>query len=418
MNIKITPGKPRGVAAAPPSKSYAHRMLICGALAGDSSIRGISGSEDISATVDCLAALGAHVRINEGAAVTTRPPKKTEGILPEYKCRESGSTLRFFIPLALALTGGGIFYGSPRLIERGIGVYEEIFAGRGIHIEKKRDCIIIRGSLEAGEYRIRGDMSSQFITGMLMALPLLGGDSVIEVLPPVESRPYIDITLDVMDTFAVKAKEMKTDSFSVKGGQSYLPCDTTVEGDWSNAAFLFALKRLHVSDDCSAPGMMEIIGLNAESIQGDRTCLDFFDKIDLRTKQTSDISACPDLGPVLFAYAAAKGGGSFTGIKRLRIKESDRVEAMARELGKFGIATEISENGIIIKKGNGGHGPCETFSLPAEPLDGHNDHRIVMAVSVLATLTGGVIQGAEAVRKSYPDFFETLKTLGISLEEI
>ena len=397
MNITIQPGKLHGNVTAPPSKSYGHRMLLCAQLAeGDSIIGNLSESEDILATKDCLKAL------------QSKSPE------PVFSCRESGSTLRFLIPAALVLCGGGTFTGTKRLIERGIGIYEEVFAeaalsGAEIQVEKEAERIRFRGTLPAGNYQMRGDVSSQFITGMLLALPLLKEDSTLKVLPPVESRPYIDITIDVMKQFGVIIEEPERNTFAIRGGQKYQAGIYQVESDWSNGAFLYAFNETG-SD-------LQIEGLNVSSLQGDKACVGMFAQLAEQAQKTDpnpaatpiDLSDTPDLGPVLFAVAAAKGGGFFTGIRRLRIKESDRAQAMAEVLAQFGIRSVIYENEMDILPGE--------LVEPSSAVSGHNDHRIVMATAVLMLLTGGTIDGAEAVRKSYPDFFETLNRMGITTKE-
>ncbi len=406
MKVEIRPGQLHGVIEAPPSKSYAHRMLICASLAqGKSTLDGISSSEDMLATMDCIKALGAEVSFRGTKA-------QIKGIgsgsrLPVFPCRESGSTLRFMIPISLAVCGGGVFTGTQRLMERGIGVYEELFKNSGILLEKDAGSITLKGTLKPGTFRIRGDISSQFITGMLYALSLLEEDSTIEVLPPVESRPYIDITVAVMKEFGVDVKEEIENLFYIKGGQSYHPGDRKIEGDWSNAAFLYALQ--------SVGHPLTIEGLNDNSIQGDKACVGFLKQLKGEVQKTDgkelriDLSGTPDLGPVLFACAGALRGGVFSGTKRLRIKESDRAEAMAEELKKFGITCLVGENDVVVLQG--------PLQKPRVQLSGHNDHRIVMALSVLASLTGGTIDGAEAVRKSWPDYFSEMKRLGMDLEE-
>ena len=315
------------------------------------------------------------------------------------RCRESGSTLRFMIPPAL--TGGRVrFEGTPRLLERGIGIYEQLLGGKGIEIKKDSGGIEFSGALTAGEHVLRGDVSSQFITGLLFALPLLDGDSVIKILPPVESRAYIDITIAALGSFDIKVTEPEKNTFAVPGGQRYAAGDKTVEGDWSNAAALEAFNLIG--------GRVNVNGLNENSIQGDRVCLEYFRELTQPGAEL-DISNCPDLGPVLFALAAALGNGArFTGTRRLRIKESDRAAVMAQELEAFGIKTELHENSVTIKPGK--------ISKPQRELSSHNDHRIVMALTLLCSITGGVIDGAEAVRKSYPNYFDALKNLGLEAE--
>lgn len=399
MKAVISPGRACGRAKAPPSKSFAHRMMICAALAGGTSvIDGVAESEDMLATLECIGAMGAECSLG-GQRLTVKGIGGKFVGSPEFPCRESGSTLRFLLPVALTAGCGGTFGGAERLMERGIGVYEALFAEKGIKINKSKQ-ITVSGALTPGEYALPGNVSSQFVSGLLFALPLLCGDSTVRVLPPVESRPYIDITAAVEDIFGVKIAESEPNIFTVKGGQHFSAANAAVEGDWSNAAFLLALNHLG--------GSVEVTGLNAASLQGDRVCAELLDRLEYSGAEI-DVSACPDLAPILFAVAAAKHGAHFTGTARLKIKESDRAAVMAQELAKFGISSEINENDAYISGG---------LTAPTAELCGHNDHRIVMALSVLATVTGGVIDGAEAVRKSYPDFFETLTALGTEVRLI
>lgn len=399
MNVKIYPSRLSGEICAPPSKSFAHRELICAALAeGESEVCGVSQSEDMLATLDCLAALGAHCeRCGDTVHIRGIAGKTPEGAL--LPCRESGSTLRFLVPLSL--TGGELrFEGAPRLLERGIGLYEELLGEKGIEIKKDSGGITLRGRLESGEYTLRGDVSSQFVSGLLFALPRLSGDSVIRVLPPVESRAYIDITLQVLAQFGIEICERAANEFYVRGGQKYRARRVCVEGDWSNAAALYAF-------NCVG-GSVKVRSLREDSVQGDRVCLEYFKALG-SPGAVLDISNCPDLGPVLFAAAAAMGkGAEFTGTRRLRIKESDRAAVMAQCLERFGIGCEIEDNSLTVLPGK--------LRAPSAPVSSHNDHRIVMALTLLMSVTGGEILSAQAVRKSYPDFFEQLRAIGLEAE--
>ena len=299
MKVIISPSRLEGAVKAPPSKSFAHRALICSALAGGkSTVRGISESEDMAATLDCIAALGAKYH-REGSSVTVwgrKPGVPTDGI---FNCRESGSTLRFMIPVSL--TGGRErFEGTERLMARGVGIYEDILSEKGIEITKLPDGIEFDGYLPAGEYVMRGDLSSQFVTGLLLALPEKAGDSVIKVLPPVESRPYIDVTLSVLSAFGITVHETEPNIFAIPGGQRYMPREYDTEGDWSNAAALAAFNNIG--------GRLDITGLNYDSVQGDKICLEYLNRLREPGAEI-DIKNCPDLGPVLFAAAAAAGGG-------------------------------------------------------------------------------------------------------------
>ena len=398
MDVHIKPSTLGGCVKAPPSKSYAHRLVLCAALAeGTSVIQGIAHSEDLLATLDCISALGARYTLTGDAAViqgrTDRPSGKAV-----FPCRESGSTLRFFLPLSLDGGGDRCFTGTRRLMERGVGIYETLFREKGICLQKDSERILASGALPPGEYALPGNVSSQFASGLLFALPLLDGDSVIRVLPPVESRAYIDITVAVMRLFGVTVDEIAPNIFSVRGGQTYRSTEATVEGDWSNAAVLHAFHHLG--------GSITITGLNDSSLQGDRVCLRLFRQLETPGAEI-DLSACPDLGPILFALAAEKHGAVFTGTKRLRIKESDRAQSMADELAKFDICADVQENAVIIHPGK--------LRAPTEVLCGHNDHRIVMALTVLASRVGGTVNGAEAVRKSFPEFFDVLRRLGLEM---
>jgi len=394
MTVTIYPSKPAGTVAAPPSKSMAHRLLICAGLAiGEKTVRGVALSEDIQATMDCLRALGVDCTVRNGDVTVTgyTPHCGEEGaVLP---CRESGSTLRFFLPMCLfgppiTLTG------SERLLARPLDVYADICRKQGIAFEKGATALRVQGRLSPGEFRLPGDVSSQFVSGLLFALPTLEADSVIRLRPPVESRSYIDMTMEALRAFGVETAWLDRETIAVPGRQVYaFRSDVTVEGDWSNAAFFLALG-------------VPVTGLDENSLQGDRVCESYFDALR-RGAAELDISDCPDLGPVLMAFAAAHRGGVFTGTRRLRMKESDRGRAMAEELSKLGVSVDVEENKITVSGG---------LKAPTETLDGHNDHRIVMALAVLCTRTGGAIAGAEAVKKSFPDYFERLQDLQIKME--
>ena len=397
MDVVIKPCKLRGTVKAPPSKSYAHRALICAALAGGGTVSGIEYSQDVSATLDCSETLGARIEKEENTVkILSREAVETSGV---FSCRESGSTLRFFVPVAAALYGSAVFTGTQRLVERGVGIYENLFSQKGIKIEKTDSEIKLCGRLENGAYEMAGNVSSQFATGLLLALPLITGDSTLKITPPVESRPYIDITLDVLSRYGVEINEKEKNRFFIKGGQKYKETEMEIPGDWSNAAALLAFN--------TAGGDVAVTGLDAGSAQGDRFCVEAF-KILENENAVIDVSDCPDLAPVLFAVAAAKHGAVFTGTKRLAIKESDRASSMAQELEKFGVESEIDENSVKIFD-------C-ALKTPLQPLSAHNDHRIVMALSFLACITGGRINGAQAVSKSFPQFFETLQSLGAEVQ--
>ena len=324
MKAVIGKSAVKGGVWAPPSKSMAHRMLIgAGLSAGTSIIKGISCSEDVLATIDCLRALGAKCEL-EGDVVKVVGTDVSD--IPEnaeLKCRESGSTLRFLIPLCLMSGKNVIFSGSEYLFSRPLNVYEEICRKQGMEYNLSSGKLSLCGVLQGGDFRIRGNISSQFITGLLYALPLLDCDSTITLIPPVESLSYINLTVQALKVFGVEVKWQDERTIYIKGNQQYKAVNTTVEGDYSNAAFFEALNTLG--------GEVEVMGLDSESLQGDKVYEKHFPSLS-KGMPTINISDCPDLGPVLFAVAAAKHGAVFTGTRRLRLKECDRAEAMADEL--------------------------------------------------------------------------------------
>ena len=433
MRVKIEKSTAEGAVIAPPSKSLAHRLMIACALSQNGGkVVGISDSEDMAATLDCIKALGITSQKN-GDTVTFKRERentetdgnnsKTQGFANDgnglyangknnayevgdylknakvFDCRESGSTLRFFLPIAAAFFDKAVFVGSKRLLERGVEVYEKALGEKGVKVVCDGEKIVLSGRLGSGIYTLRGDVSSQYVSGLLFALPLLCGDSEIRVLPPVESRAYIDLTVDVLKKAGIEIVEKEENVFSIKGNQRYVGGEYVVEGDWSNGAMLLALNELG--------GNVEVVGLDENSVQGDKVCKTIFKELNEK-KAVIDLANCPDLAPIAFCMAAAKEGATFVGTRRLKIKESDRAQAMAQELAKFGIDVEVRENEVVIHKND--------IKTPDCAICGHNDHRIVMACSILLSVVGGVIDGAEAVKKSFPNFFETIGKLGVKYE--
>ena len=409
-----------GTIAAPPSKSMAHRAVLCAALAeGRSRITNLEFSKDISATLSAAGQLCAAVDTGADEAVV-------EGLghfLPlsaPVDCCESGSTLRFLIPIA-SLTGQPVtFAGRGRLMERPQSVYETLYRQQNLRFERSAAGLTVEGALSPGDYRLAGDVSSQFISGLLFALPLLPGDSTLHLLPPVESRSYIDMTRAVQAAFGVHSRWLDATTLAVPGGQQYRPCGYTVEGDYSQAAFPAVLGAV-----C---GGVTITGLASDTLQGDAVILDIlrrcgavftrtgdrvtFEKAPLRGVDI-DLADCPDLGPVLMVLGLlCKGTTVIRNAGRLRLKESDRIAAMEAELRAVGGIVE-SEGGTITVQGC-----ADRLHYPAAPLCGHNDHRVVMSLAVLALATGLslTVDGAEAVQKSWPNFFEAIRPLGAEVE--
>ena len=400
MDIKIAPSKAVGEFTAPPSKSLAHRALIFGALSEKSVIKNVAFSKDIEATLNCLKSLGASVLVNENTVTVGGLDLQNIPENAKLPCFESGSTLRFFLPLCMAAGKKITHYGAKRLFERPLTVYSKIAKEQGIEFFKTEDRVTVCGNLKSGEYSVEGNISSQFITGLLIALPLLSGNSRLEVTGKFESASYIDLTLQTMEEYGIIINR-NGNVFEIKGNQKPKNSDLTVEGDCSNAAFLEAFNYLG--------GNVAVKGLNQNTLQCDRVYKDIFAGLKNGVKEF-DLSDCPDLAPVCFAVAAALDGGVFTGTARLKIKESDRATAMQTELSKFGINVFVEENRVIVEKG--------ILRKPDKVLNSHNDHRIAMALSLLCTLTGGTVAGAEAVSKSYPDFFSKIQSLGIDVNEV
>ena len=414
MNIKITPSVLNGTVQAVSSKSAAHRILIASALSSEETvIRCNCISEDISATADCLNALGAEVKIQED----TIKVKPVSGQVSEavLDCRESGSTLRFLLPVAAALGIKSSFTGSGRLPSRPIMPLRREMENFGVKFsEPWKFPIETQGRLKAGDYSMKGNVSSQFVTGLLFALPLLDGDSTLRLIPPVESRSYIDMTLDTLSQFGIEVRE-ENNTFYIKGNQSYASRgEINVEGDWSNAAFFLTAGAV--------AGSVTVKGLNTESLQGDRVITDILrdmgaevsidgDSVTVSHRELHGISVnasdIPDLVPVISVAGACADSGItvITNAERLRLKESDRLAAISECLNNIGNVNAEMDDGIVIwtdEKLLGGN----VFSF--------NDHRIVMSMSVASVKCKSdvIIRDAEAVNKSYPDFFKDFKSLG------
>ncbi|MBR4287109.1 MAG: 3-phosphoshikimate 1-carboxyvinyltransferase [Clostridia bacterium] len=401
MNVSITPSVAAGEVSAPPSKSVAHRLLICAGLSeGASVIDNIGTNDDITATISCLRALGAEIEINGTTARVTGASLKEKVTQKDFDCNESGSTLRFMIPVSMLFAQKCRFTGRGRLMQRPQSVYKELFTEKDCYLRSDDNGLYVGGELKSGVFRIPGDVSSQFFTGLMFALPLLEGDSEIILTTELQSAPYVDITIDALKKFGVII-EKNEQGFYIKGNQKYKSCNLSVEGDWSNAAFLEAFNL--------AGGSVNVNGLNPLSFQGDKICQEFYKKLCEGTP-VLDISQYPDLGPVLMVCAVLKNGAKLTGTDRLKIKESDRGTAMAQEFKKFGVNVELGEDYIII--------PDCVPQKPTEAIDCHNDHRIAMSFSVLCSVTGGILKDAQCVNKSYPDFFKDIKNLGIQYEII
>ncbi len=402
MNVRIRPGRLRGAVTPPPSKSQAHRLMICAALAeGESVIRNVAFSQDIRATLGCVSALGAKwTDLGRGVIqIEGIGGKEYRGELPRLDCGESGSTLRFFLPIALAVAGGAVFTGRGRLMQRPQKPYFDLFDGMGIEYEQKGDVLKVKGRLRAGQYRLPGNVSSQFFTGLLFALPLLDGKSEMIPTTELESLDYILMTIQAQELAGLEPPGRENGGFVVKG-QSYRPMEVSVEADWSQAGFWYAARALG-SD-------VEICGMSDASLQGDKRIAEFARLLSREGDAEIDVSQCPDLVPPLAAMAAVrKGDCRITGAARLRIKESDRLATVTAALNALGAKVEEYPEELLI------HGV--DVLRGGAVIDCCNDHRIAMMCAVAATRCRGgdtVLLGAECVRKSYPDFWQVYRELG------
>ena len=413
MDITITPSELAGSVTPPPSKSQAHRVLIAAALAdGESAVSNVAFSQDIEATLGCLEALGAGFS-RDGSTVTVRgmgansmsPLRRMA--YPRLDCGESGSTLRFLIPIALAVRGGGVFTGRGRLMERPQKPYFDIFDVKGIFYEQKDGVLTISGMLTPGTYRLPGNVSSQFFTGLLFALPLLDGPSAIIPTSPLESEGYIQMTLQVMARFGVElpATMSLPPHYHPQGNQTYRASDVAVEADWSQAGFWYAAGFLG--------NPVVIAGMDPYSVQGDRVIADQMLELSGPADLALDVSGCPDCVPPLAAMAALRAGRTtrLTNAARLRIKESDRLASVTQVLNALGADVAEGPDSLTIRGKEMLHGGVR--------VDSFNDHRIAMMAAVAATRCEKpiTVTGAQCVAKSYPNFWEEYERLGGKIQK-
>ncbi|MFD3156609.1 3-phosphoshikimate 1-carboxyvinyltransferase [Haloimpatiens sp. FM7330] len=424
--LKINPSSLCGKIKIPPSKSMSHRAVICAGLSEEKSvIDDIIFSQDIIATCEAMKALGISIDIVEKnlqdyKKIYIEGRKKLKLINNSIDCKESGSTLRFLIPIAL-LTGDKItFKGSGKLVERPLNVYYEIFDKQGIEYSNHNGNLPleVKGSLSHGEYKVKGNISSQFISGLLFTLPLLKGDSKIIITTELESKAYIDLTLQMLKTFNIEIENNNYEEFYIKGNQKYISKDYKVEGDFSQAAFWLVGGIIGEKISCC--------NLEMDSLQGDKVILDIIKKmggnikikedfVEVSKSQTKgiviDASQCPDLVPILAVLGSVSDGTTkIINAERLRIKECDRLKAITNELKILGANIEELEDGLVIqgrKTLNGG------------VVDSWNDHRIAMALAVasIKCTESVIIKGSNAVSKSYPQFWNDFKKLGGNIHE-
>ncbi len=398
MNVTITPAKLHGPVTPPPSKSQAHRLIIAAALAsGESVLTHVAPSQDILATIRCMEALGASFTWS-GSTLTVQglTMNRPTPYLPRLDCGESGSTLRFLIPIALAVAGGGVFTGQGRLMERPQTPYFDLFDAKGISYTLEDGVLTVQGQLTPGDYPLPGNVSSQFVTGLLYALPLVEGTSTITLTSPLESEDYVAMTRQ-----ALYQAGITLDGYTIPGSQRYSPIRDSVEADWSQAGFFYA--GLGLGND------LDIQGLDPHSPQGDRRIVSFYEQLTGPEQTvTLDVSQCPDLVPPLAALAAGMEGKTchIVGAARLRIKESDRLATTSQVLNELGAQVEELAEGLTIR------GVAHFTGGVTVPC--HNDHRIAMMAAMAATRCEAPITltGAQCVAKSFPDFWEVYEKLG------
>ena len=402
MRVTVTPGIPQGTVRVPTSKSVAHRYLIAAAFTpGETRLRDLPDNADIRATLRCLRAMGAAIRQDgTGATICGRVPG---GFPPDAvaDCGESGTTLRLLLPFALLQPAGArmTFTGAPRLFARPLSVYEDICRAQGVLFARTEAGVTVGGGLHPDAFCFPGDISSQFVSGLLLALPHLRGDSSLRLTGQVGSASYIGLTLDALRLFGYTVGADGVQAYRIPGGQTGRAPEQAlcVPTDQSAAAFFGAMRTLG--------GDISLADFRDDGAQGDRVFGAYMERL-CREKCRLSVADCPDLAPILLVVAALHHGGTLCDTARLRFKESDRGEAMAAELRRCGVRITVGENEITVEPG---------IHAPDGALCAHNDHRVAMSLAVLLCRTGGSIDGAECVAKSMPEFFDTLRSLGIAV---
>ncbi len=416
MQLTISPSKLTGTVKSPPSKSMTHRAIFAAALSnGNSVINNVSASDDIETTFNAVKAIGCKLFSLDKTVKVVGIGQKKDFINDEELnicCLESGSTLRFLIPIIAAFGINARIFGKGRLLERPIKPYVDSFRDKGVNITKELDFIHISGKLVPGKFTIDGSLSSQFVTGLLLALPILNGDSEIEIVGNLGSKPYVDMTIDVLKFFGIVINEIRS-GYQIFGNQTYKSCNYTVEGDYSQAAFFEVL-------GCINP--VKIKGLKRNSYQGDKIMLNLIESCGanvewqdnavvvkpgnrLKAFRASVINT-PDLAPAMSVLACmCEGSSKIEGISRLKLKESDRIVSTTSMIKSLGGEIKVFDNYMIVEG---------VKKLAGGTVDSYNDHRIVMAASIAAAYSKDPVKilNAQSVNKSYPNFFEDYKSLG------
>ncbi|WP_238882162.1 3-phosphoshikimate 1-carboxyvinyltransferase [Clostridium sp. YIM B02551] len=418
--LTITPGKLKGEVKIPPSKSMAHRAVICASLSkGKSKITNIEFSEDIIATIEAMKSLGTEIKVFEDYLEIDGKNTFTKSVRL-IDCNESGSTLRFMVPIALAKNAKTNFIGKGNLGKRPLNTYYEIFDRQGIKYDYENGVLDlnVEGKLKGEEFKVRGDISSQFISGLLFALPLLEEDSKITITTKLESKGYIDLTLSMLELYGIEIINNDYKEFIIKGNQSYNAKDYRVEGDFSQAAFFL------VADAIGSDVLIK--DLNVNSLQGDKEILDIIERMGGEIEDNSagikvvtkdkkntviDASQCPDIIPVLTVLAAVtEGTTNIINAERLRIKECDRLKAISTELNKLGANVKELEDSLFVEG---------VASLNGGVVHSWDDHRIAMSLAIAATYCTEkvIIENPSCVKKSYPSFWRDYKCLGGKINE-
>ena len=423
--VRILPTNLVGEVNIPSSKSMGHREIICAGLAqGISIVDNISMSKDIEATCRCLKALGVKIeqvpsRYEGRTALKITGSGELKACSSSVDCGESGSTLRFFIPLMALLGSEMKLIGHGKLVSRPLQAYYDIFDEQKLYYttENGQLPLTVNGRLRPGKYTLPGDVSSQFVSGLLFALPLLEGDSELVIASPLESSSYVDLTLSCLKKYGILIENHQHQVYKIKGGQKYLAQNSIVEGDWSQAAFWLA-------GGCLG-GKLTLKGMDLDSLQGDKAVLDIMQKMNCRLQTAAELKAeasepqavvidasnCPDIIPVLTVLASVSTGTTkIINAARLRIKECDRLAAMTQELNKIGADITELEDGLIINGRSWLKGDAQ--------VDAWNDHRVAMSLAIAAVKCKApiILTGAESVQKSYPDFWQDYQQLGGKIE--
>lgn len=415
--VKLYPSSLNGTINIISSKSMTHRVIIASSLANEPSVlKNIDLSNDILATIEAVKAYGTKVTI-KNKTVTINPNKKKNLKRKLIDCNESGSTLRFFIPIMAMFSKKVTFTGAKSLLSRPMSIYQDVFEKSNSEFIHNSKIITVKGPIKAGEYTLDGSVSSQFFTGLMFVLPMLENDSVIKVKGNLESKSYIDLTLQVLNQFGVSIIE-NNNTYYIRGNQTYKGKKMSVEGDYSQAAFMLVGGAIN--------GHVKLNNLSNDSVQGDKVIIEHIERMkgkiirledgisSLKSKTEGtviDLADCPDLGPILALLGSLSTGSTkLINAERLKIKESDRIESTVTTLQKLGASISATDSEILIEG--------KKYLSGGVTLDSFNDHRIAMMVSIAALQCKNpvVLTNATAVNKSYPNFFEDYQQLGGIIE--